>query len=295
MHNFREAYKSAVNELPGLRMDACRVQDELHHRRMAAARRKKTFMSAAAAACVFLVCGVGTAAAVNYSGSEIKIFNNGFSFTNQKAAADGSEGALPEAEAPVAAGGADSAAVAAYSEGAARDRSADTGSAENAMGGALEPEVLEIVPIETREYSTVEEFLAQEDIVIAIPPIEWLGEEEDLDWQQVVVADAMNVVTVNYSFEDDKFFSIRQDDNRDTLSYASSSTYMGDAVNERYYTNEQGLQYMLFDSEENGRITSIHAAVCVNGRDITLNFFEYDEETVENVLEQLDLSIYFTE
>lgn len=295
MHNFREAYKNAVNELPGFRLEACRVQDELHHHRMTAARRKKTFISAAAAVCVFLICGAGTIAAVSYRGSEVKIFNNGFSFTNQTDCEEKCDLSRAAAGESVLAGGAETAAAAAYPGETPSDRAVDGRNAKNAMGGALEPVELEAVPIETREYDTVEEFLAGEDIVIAIPPADWLGEEENLDWQKVVVADAMNMVNVSYSFKDDSFFSMHQDDNRGTRGYASSSTYMGEAVNERDFINEQGIQYTLFDSEEDGKIVSTHAAVCVNGRDITLDFFEYDVETVEKVLYQLDLSIYFTE
>lgn len=67
LHNFQNVYKEAVNELPKFHMDAATVKDEVHHRRVNCRGIRQTVMRSAAAILVFLLCGVGTVTAVNYS------------------------------------------------------------------------------------------------------------------------------------------------------------------------------------------------------------------------------------
>lgn len=274
MRNFKSAYRNAADELPKFQIELSRVQDELHHRKMVRLRQRQTMISCAAAVCVFLVCGVGSATAMNYHSSQIQVKNNGFSFSGGEAYME----AVEEA-----------------------GRAGDAGQGISPAGMNLEPQVseeietvsedvqeLEYVMVdETVEYSSVEEFLAQEEIVIAVPDLTWL--DAPLDSQNVIVL--MDSVIISAA-SGDKYFRMTQSDVREYKSYGSQSVYMGESVNERIYTNTQGLTYTVFDSEEEGEIIATHAAISVRGRDLTLDFYGFDEAIVENVLDELDLSVY---
>lgn len=299
MRNFRDAYKHAVDELPKYHIDAGKVQDELHHHRMMAARRRKAFVSAAAAVCVFLICGVGTATAMNYYSSTIKVREHGFSIVGKDAVILSEEDSCgTEAYENGAFTGNQQEAAAA--EGKAADGPALLGIMDSGIASQSEeassdmPVKVEAVVEEAAEYASIEEFRAAEDITIAIPEISWLGNPEQIESQYVRVVGAPPRVMINIRWEDTSFY-MSQDDNRDNGNYASSRTYPGDVVNERMYANGQGMSYTVFDTQEDGEITATHAAVSVNGRDIMLDFYGYREETVNGVLKQLDLSVYVTE
>ena len=148
--------------------------------------------------------------------------------------------------------------------------------------------------MEEREYDSVEAFRQNEDVVIAIPEIAWLGQPEEVESQLVLVTDAMQMVYVSIDFGEKHFF-MRQTDNREYPNYASSTVYPGEAVNVREVANEQGLVYQVFDSVEDGEVISTHAAISVNGRDLTFSFSGYKIDEVDAVLKQLDVSIYFVE
>lgn len=307
MRNFREEYKKSVGELPEFHMDADRVQDELHHRRMVAARRRKTMISVASAACLFLLCSVGTAAAVNYHSSRIEVERNGFSFLGEGAVACDEAEDVPEIAA--------FRAIPQEEQIASYDPAKDAGSGkEKAAGGTKEEEAAEndgreskavskvsvdtmeceAELVEEREYDSVEAFRQNEDVVIAIPEIAWLGQPEEVESQLVLVTDAIQMVYVSIDFGEKHFF-MRQTDNREYPNYASSTVYPGEAVNVREVANEQGLVYQVFDSVEDGEVISTHAAISVNGRDLTFSFSGYKIDEVDAVLKQLDVSIYFVE
>ena len=148
--------------------------------------------------------------------------------------------------------------------------------------------------ITERSYDSVQDFLETEDIDIAIPPLEILGDGEEPMQQMVSVIDELSRIRIIVGFSG-KFFSMTQTDNRQYPEYASSTVFMGETVNERILTNEQGLEWKLFDSQENGEITSTHAALSVNGRDLILSFHGYKNDEIDAVLKHLDVSIYFTE
>ena len=118
MREFKEAYKCAVDRLPKYHISAERVRDELHHRRLVRRKRRRTAAQTAAAA-LFLVCGVGTATAMNYSRSIFEVTENGFTAVSEGAqvleeendtgvepkaavygAAEDFSGAAPEEDAP---------------------------------------------------------------------------------------------------------------------------------------------------------------------------------------------------
>lgn len=303
MRNFRDVYQSAIDELPKYHIDAEKVRDELHHRRMTAAKRKRQIAAFTGAACIFLLFGFGTATAVNYRSSVIKVSDNGFNIAigikEEELArefVDQDMGSAAQAEGADRACGAESADKMDMAEAAQHKAAGEAGGAAGlALGDELEPDMdipsLEAEIIEGVEYESVESYRQQTGLVIAVPEIEWLGSPEELEEQRVT--SYSNRVNVAYSFGE-AFFSMCVADSRGAKGY-STKAYMGEAVNERSITNSQGLSYLVFDSEEEGEITATHAAISVNGRDITLGFFGFDSDTVDNVLDQLDLSVYFKE
>ena len=88
MDKFQDAYREAVEELPGFHMDADRVQDELHHYKMLKQGRKYLITRGCTAAAVFLLCGAGTVAAKNIRDSIIRVNDSGFVITSENAAPD---------------------------------------------------------------------------------------------------------------------------------------------------------------------------------------------------------------
>lgn len=308
MHNFREDYKKAIKKLPEFHMDADRVSDELHHRKMVSARRRKTVISAVSAACVLILCSVGTVSALSYYSSRITVEGNGFSFLGKGAGTieemmeespDGKDDSgmsmaqTMDGEGSLAKGnveGSDFAEADGFFEAGGGAFDIEEEPAEGYA--SLEAEVEDIAE---RTYDTIEEFYSNEDILIAIPELEWLGDMSQLTQQQVIVSDGpFPMVYVSADFGEQSFF-MTQMDNRESESYASSTVFSGDAVNERMLINDQGMEYQVFDSVENGEVISTHAAISINGRDLILNFFHYESSVVDAVLKQLDVSIYFIE
>jgi len=104
----------------------------------------------------------------------------------------------------------------------------------------------------------------------------------------------MSRVRVHVAFGE-KIFSMTQADNRGVEGYASSSVFMGNMVNQRELENDQGFVYQMFDSEEDGEKISTHAAISLNGRDLILNFWRFEEQEIDTILKQLDVTIYFKE
>lgn len=269
MRKFKEAYKQAVDSMPRYHISADCVTDELRHRRLLNRRRRKTAMQAAAAAVLFLACGAGTVTAMNYHKSIFRVTKNGFTAV--------SEGALVTEEDTLP----------------AKEAGAEAEAAQNALTQEREePQVLEAQTYVPVEYTSIEAFEEAEDISIAIPDQDWLG-GTPLNERVLVMGEGDRVMlTVNY---EECCFSMSQWDHRDVTGYASSTVFTGESDNEREYTNSQGLEYMLFDIMEEGMVSSTHAVISVNGRDLQLDFSGYDEETIEHILNNLDLSIYFKE
>lgn len=271
MLNFREEYQKEWKKSPKFCMEAGRVQDELHHRRMMAARRRRMVVSVASAACLCLVCSLGTVTAMNYYSSRITMERGGFIFLSPQAQENNE-----------AAGG----AVFQMAK-------------ETVSEAVLEENVQPVAEVSSeivseRCYDSLEAFWEAEDIQIAIPELSQLGSEDKIEEQNILVVDTLDYVSVSMVFEDRHFF-MSQTDHRERPIYSSSSAFMGECVNERQIKNDAGPICQVFDSKEEGVITSTHAAISINGRDLVLTFWGYKNSEIDAVLKQLDVSMYFTE
>lgn len=278
MDQFTDVYREAVNELPQLHMDADRVQDEVHHYKMLKQGRKYLIMRGCTAAAVFLLCGVGTVAAKSFRDSIIRVNDNGFVITSENALPETENGkGIPDTASILKIGGVFS------TEGDIPDEDI-----------IEEAEVIEYEP-QMDEYNSLEAFFAQSDVAEAVPVLDGKLLGMEFTNENVHVIDEGKHVFISLSNED-VYFSMSQADNRGYESYSSATAYMGESRNERSFTNSQGLNYVVFDSvDENETVISVHAAISVNGRDLTLSFEGFDESVVERILYGLDLSVYFQE
>ncbi len=273
MDKFRDAYQQAAEQLPELHMDVSQAQDEFHHRRLLQRRRQKLMARGCSAAAVMcLLCGTGVAAK-SYHDSVIQMKQNGFTITDQENAARArslqdspkEEGCLTEAMALEA------------DQEAARDQD----------WNYSEGEVIDMEPV---EYDSVEAFREADATPMAIPlrelfPISF--EEE-----QVLVMEGGKHIYVRYMGEEG-YFSLSQQDNREYEGYSSSVAYMGEVANERSYTNCQGICFTMFDTVENGSVDSVHAVISLNGRDLSMDFKGITGQEVEEILDSMDMTVYF--
>lgn len=266
MDKFRDAYRDAVEELPKLGMSADMVGDELHHYRMKRQRRNYLIVKGCTAATVFLLCGVGTAAAKSYHDSVIRVNETGVVITAQE----------PEE----------------------KEDFSDIFSFFEQLGGVFSmagagPEEIEgeSCELEVREYDSLEAFFAEENVKVAFPDAKLFGTEFDME-KVHMVEDGREVSVHLYNEECN--FSLNQFDHRDVVSYSTAMSFGGQSGNERSFTNAQGLSYVVFDTlDEEGRVISVSAVISVNGWDLTLTFRGFDTKVIERILNSIDLSIYF--
>lgn len=279
MRKFQDAYREAVDGLPMRRLTAEELLNGPPERSRGG---QNIWIKGAAAAAVLLLCSVSTVTAVNYHKSRISIEQQGYSLTsvaedNGEAADTGGEagnGAFGNVES----GNEATPRMAAYSpeEGGADD--------EGYFVETIE---------EQREYSSVEDFRQAEQITMALPEPQWLGEEEAV-WQIYVMGEGDSVTAMLFG-GDERSFMMHQWDTRGLAGYASSTAYTGESANERNLTNSQGLTYVVFDSVEGGEIISTHAVISANGRELCMDFQGYDGAVIERVLSTLDLSVYYAD
>lgn len=304
MPKFQDAYQDAVDALPKCHMEVEDVLDEAHHDGFAARleKRSKAYKAlnrvAAVVAGLFVVCGVGTVTAMNYQKSIIKVEDTGYSIVSQKVAETEVVAAEADAGMAVAEERNYRAEIAEEEKETIYQKFVEEITAEQDEARKMKDEVAtdaeELYAVvkteEPTSYASVEEFRRKENITVAIPGAELLGEV--FEEKNIMVLDEGRYFSLMYH-SPEKQFGLVQQDTRDYEQYASSTTYMGESENERNFVNEQGLTYVVFDTVENGEIQSTHAVISVNGRDLCLDFYGFEENVIEDVLKQLDLSIYF--
>lgn len=291
MRKFQDAYQDAVDELPKYHIDVDAVLVANNRAGMTSQQKivqggyKRPFKLAATAAVLFLLCGVGTATAMNYQKSKITVGNTGYSVTSPGVMAVSEDEFVMDITDEKSGDGAEN-----FGAGNSREKTA-AGEASAVAETYADVEVLEAeIASEPVSYDSVEAFRTNETITVAIPDSELLGMEFEIE--NIMVMKELSGLMVRLQ-EGEQIFSLRQQDNRRYEQYASSTTYMGECVNERNLINEQGLAYVVFDTMDEGEIVATHAVISVNGRDLTLDFYGFEQEIVEKVLTQLDLSIYF--
>lgn len=265
MDKFREAYRKAAEELPEFRVEAQKVQEELQHRRMRLPGGKRTLTKSCAAAAVLLLCSAGTAAAKNYHDSVISLRDDGFTITS--AQETGREKVAPDIEMGVM-------------------KPLPISDGPLAEGYAAEY-IVEYA--EYAEYDSLQEFL-QEELAIAIPD---LSAFHAVFGQEYIAVTGGKDVFISLTGENCSF-NMQQFDNRGCECYSSAASYGGKSANERSYTGRQGVSYVIFDIlDEMGRVESTHAVLSVNGRDLTIDFRGFEESVIHEILNSMDLTVYY--
>ena len=270
MRKFQDAYRDAMDSLPRRRPSA---EELLKGPPKGVRHRGNAWMKGAVAAAILLLCSASTVTAVNYHRSRIRIEQQGYSLTSLNEDTGGPEGIDGDEE-----------------TGSAKARTADYSIEERGTEG--EGYWVETLG-EQREYSSAEDFRRAEQITMALPEPQLLG-EEDIKWQIYVAGDG-NSVTAIFCGDEERSFMMHQWDTRELAGYAAATSYMGDSANEREITNSQGLSYVVFDSVEGAEVISTHAVISANGRELCMDFQGYDEATIEGALNTLDLSVYFAD
>lgn len=259
MEKFGDAYKRAAGQLPEYAPDGRSTRDELGHRRMQ--RRRTGYVlarSCAAAAVCVLLWGAGTAVANDYRESIISPTSDGFAVQGaQAAAAEKSQG----------------------------------GWAEKLFREQEPSEIcyMEEVIAESREYDSLQEFRQEETVVIALPDLEAFRTE--LPEEYAAVTEGKDVFLSLWGEE--RSFSMQLFDCREYDNYSSATSYGGESCNYRSFTTRQGISYMVFDIALDGKIQSTHAVLSVNGRDLSMDFQGFGEEEIQEILDSVDLTVYF--
>lgn len=291
MRKFKEAYKNAVNELPRCHLSAEELLEKIEKEPQRKTGRILDFTGKAvfkgiAAASVFLLCGVGTVTAINYHNSQIKVRDNGYSITGPDTRI------LEEPEQDR--GMEDAGAMTAMTQGetSALGQAVPEDGLPEDQADIAEAEMMEVEIEEPVRYESLADFEQNKSFAMALPEIVWL--ESEFERENIIVFNEGERVMISLGNEEQNFH-MSQWDNRNYESYASGTSFSGESVNERYVINSQGLNYVVFDSMEGEEITSTHAVISINGRDLSMDFFGFEEDVINNVLMQLDLSVYFQE
>lgn len=268
MDKFQDAYRDAAEALPEFRIEADTVKDEIHHYKMRRRKRNYYLARGCTAASLFLLFGVGTAAANSYRNSIIHVNDTGVTITAQQPE---EERDLPDL-------------ISLFEQIGGVFSAADTGPEEA---------LTEVYEMETLEYDSIEEFLAAEKVALALPDKTLFGTEHMTE--KVCIVDGGMDVSVHL-YDEERSFLMTQFDNREVESYSTAMSFGGHSGNERSFTNKQGMNYVVFDTlGEKGEIISVSAVISVNGRDLTLTFRGFDRNTIEKIINSIDLSIYFEE
>lgn len=286
MNHFQEEYRQAVNEeLPEFHMDMKQVQDELHHRRMLAQHKRRLAAKGCTAAAVFFLLGAGTVAAKSYMSAVIEMRENGYviSGSDDGAGLTTARGVQDEAGSPMAARSMPEDNGTAY-DGEVLD-------AEEAGIVLLDDDCFEEIEMQEWEYESLSDFLENSSLASRIPDLAFLA-AECKDEDVLVMEDDMTIFL--HVTENDRSFCLRQSDYRNVEGFSIATAYGGENANERMLTNAQGLSYIVFDTvDENGGIEATHAVIVVEGRELSMDFGGFEPETIEKMLKELNLDLYF--
>ncbi len=262
MADFGKAYKDAAAEIGRPSIDAQSVLDEARRRRV---KRRMLCRKGATFASVILIIFVGgftSAKAAGYLGSVIRVNERGFvsgdpdTMTSDAGVRVEQEGVMP------------------FSAGETQQSADDISEAP----------VYE--EIEEFEFDSVEVFRqAYPEMIVALPEIS--AEDEAV----YVCGDS---VYIRYQVGEGQFVDIQIFDYHGSSGHSASVSFGEEICNERTYTTKQGFSYTLIDGvkESESDPLRIHGAISVEYYEVFINFYGYEEEEAEQILESIDLSPY---
>lgn len=267
MTDFRDAYKDAAEEIRQPDIDACSVLNKARRRR--ARLRYAGQKSVTIVTLILLVCAGGftTVRAADYFGSIIRVSDRGFVSGDVYTMTDSGGGAQKRSR-----NGEPEAGDGLYGDDPAEMQD--------------EIEIVELDEMLNLHFDSVEDFQREcPERTIALP--ELIAQEEEVH----VVGD---MIYVRYKISDHQFIDIQCFDYHGSQGHSSAVSFGEEICNERSYTTSQGFTYTLIDSVadlEDGE-QRIHGAVSVEYYEIFINFYGFEEDEAQQVLEGIDLSLY---
>lgn len=262
MADFGKAYKDAAAEIGRPSIDAQSVLDEARRRRV---KRRMLCRKGATFASVILIVFAGgftSAKAAGYLGSIIRVNERGF-VSGDADTMTRDAGVRVEQE-----------EVMPFSAGETQQSADDISEAQ----------VYE--EIEEFEFDSVEGFRqAYPEMIVALPEIS--AEDESV----YVCGDS---VYIRYQVAEGQFVDIQRFDYHGSSGHSASVSFGEEICNERTYTTKQGFSYTLIDGvkESESDPLRIHGAISVEYYEVFINFYGYEEEEAEQILESIDLSPY---
>lgn len=290
MNNFQDMYRQSVDRLPGLSIDAAAVLDEVKHRKRVAKRRRQMLSSAAVTCSLLFLCGVGSVTAANYFHNIIRVTDSGFASGD----ADTMEMAASDADTM-------SEAVRSMDAGpvnAEQDAAATGGMQEETMPQAAYAEMLpaqEDVAADKQvdsgfcEYSSIEDFRANETAALALPAIP----SGDIESVNINVSMYMEDIFFLQRMKDGKMIQIRSTYYEDSSRHSSTTVYGDEVTNKREYTTDAGFTYTVIDTMgETDEQSGVHAAIAIGNYEVFADFWGYTQQQAFDMLESMDLSVY---
>lgn len=267
MTDFRDAYKDAAEEIIQPDIDAHSVLNKARRRR--AKLRYAGQKSVTIVTLMLLVCvgGFTTVHAANYLGSIIRVSDRGFVSGDIYTMTGSGNGAENKAKRDGSEEG----------EGIYEDEPAELSDAV---------EIVELDEMMNLQFDSVEDFQREcPDRIIALPALE--AQEEEVH----VVGD---MIYVRYRISENQCIDLQCFDYHGTQGHSAAVSFGEEICNERSYTTSQGFTYTLIDGvidPEDGE-QRIHGAVSVEYYEIFINFYGFEEDEAQQVLEGIDLSLY---
>lgn len=287
MKNFRDEYRKAMDCLKVPVVTPEQILDEGRQKKILKMKRRRQFIAIGSAACLFLLCSVGVAGAAGYAKSMIKANDCGFQTSGMSTAQIPPELEIQTEECGEE--GFDSAATDNNVEGTSGYSTEDKQRQYEETADGAQAAVCDVEKLEENAYTSFDEYRKAEDMPLAIPPLDLLGEE--IISQEYFVTGG-NFLLVRLEAESCCVI-ISQSYYGDMKSHASSTVYAGGVCNERTYITESGFDWLVVDSVcEAGEPSRIHAAVSVGDYELIVDFSGYAEEEAFSILNAMDLTIY---
>lgn len=284
MKSFKEAYRETVESIPVPEFCTEEISEENQKKRAFPYRRKRYMAAAALAGGIFVIYTLGGVAAAGYARSLVRVDENGFQTMDMDSALLQQETQLSQITADLAKIEENEDSIVSGRMAGAEDH------VENASGAASEEEKLQSqnsisdCALYEQRYTSFEEFAEEHGIPLALPAESLLVE---LKQEEYVLFGNGNVLVRLET--DESVLLMHQSYYGDTLGHVSATAYPGGVCNERSYTTLQGFVYKLADSQDG---EEIHAAIAVGYYELILDFLDYSEQEVYEVLEDMDLTVY---
>lgn len=260
MNDFEKMYKDTVEQIPSFAISAESVLNEARHRKAVAARRRQKCAAFIVIFCVLAMGTVGTATAMNYRESIIRVNEYGFTTADAKTT---------------------------------KENEMENLKIVRSVEEEFQPETeyiadMNVEEIPQYEYASIEEFYENSDVTAAFPNLKLFRTQAE---QQIIVCG--NILHAWFETGEQQIVMSQMDFSNCEV-HASSVQYADKVFNERTFTTSMGFRYTLVDSKNSEDNTvSTHAAISVGGREVILDFNGFSAEEVEKILEDFDLTVYF--